>query len=929
MGHTLRFLLLLGLAGRAGAELPVAIPITDLPATNVPPGIVVPEPTRGAHTNAAPTEAAPPPVKPKPVERAINYGNQDWKVVPAPKITADSVNLRNDDQLDGKLLGWDGTTVRWEHSAARQPLRLQCAGITSLKFAAPTNTVTAAPMRWLVRLTNGNLLTGDALTLDAEKVELTTPYAGRLRLPRAMVEMVCCDAAPAEAKLRALQWLPGWDRVNFGRQEEHRNQQRWLYRDVGLPDSVAVELLVPVAQQMNLSLQFFTGAPAQIYNQPHYMVSLNGMYLTVASQGGQMGGGDNQPLQFRSARGRTVVDLAILLNRNTGRVVVLVDGEVKRTVQLPPLPDGSGRGVLISGQPPSQELPPWLLVTPIAEEGQWASAKADTDAVQFANGDVLEGALEKIGPEKFMLNGKLGCVELPLERFVAGKLATARRTEPRRREGDVAVELHGGSRLTAVVQELTDTRLMLDSELFGKVAIAREIVSQIRWGLYDAARKTLPPDYRPLNPWEPGTLELTGNRRLHGSLLGFADGAVRWQHPHAAEPMLFRQDSVVRATTAAPGLGLNLPTTSVKLTNCDRLSGELVSVDRQTLQLRPSYMPPVSVPRPMVATVRPGAPPDGVFDTPGSPTWKVAGSTPGIVVTNNIVVFGKNSGQQPFVRQAPLPARMCVQFELVDEGVNRSLMALAYGKMQRQNQPVEGWAMNLNDAMAMLYAFAPNLNLPQTQAFYRDQTGRRLLAATWLLDRDRAEAMLLLEGQVVAKWQGRGKLPTGDVLSFTIQNGLSAQLRRLTLSEWRGRPEALTNAIPPGADTMLAHDMTRVNGTLTMVRDGQVYFTGPAGTSVQGLGHVAQLGFSMAAREQPRRCDGDARVYLPDGDQLTLSSARCDSNGLLGTGGAVGQVAIPANAILRVEFRPYDPPPKLPNQYYGNNVRQIQLDGCN
>ena len=128
---------------------------------------------------------------------------------------------------------------------------------------------------------------------------------------------------------------------------------------------------------------------------------------------------------------------------------------------------------------------------------------------------------------------------------------------------------------------------------------------------------------------------------------------------------------------------------------------------------------------------------------------------------------------------------------------------------------------------------------------------------------------------------------------------------------------------------MLAHDMTRVNGTLTMVRDGQVYFTGPAGTSIQGLGHVAQLGFSKAAREQPRRRDGDVRVFLPDGDQLTLSSARCDSNGLLGTGGALGQVAIPANAILRVDFRPYDPPPKLPNQYYGNNVRQIQLDTCN
>jgi hypothetical protein len=927
MCHALRFLLLLGLAGRAGAELPIAIPITDLPATNVPPGFVVPEPTRGARTNAAPVEAPPAPVKPPPVEPAINYGNRDWKVVPAPKIAVDSANLRNDDQIDGKLLGWDGTTVRWEHSAARQPLRLQCAGITSLKFAAPTNTVTAAPMRWLVWLTNGNLLTGDALTLDAEKVELTTPYAGRLRLPRAMVEMVRCDAAPAAARFRALQWLPGWDRVNFGRQEEHMNQQRWLYRDVGLPDSVAVELLVPVAQPMNLNLQFFTGTPAQIYNQPHYVVRLNGQYLTVASQGGQMGGGDNQPLQFRSARGRTVVDLAIMLNRNTGRVVVLVDGEVKRTVQLPPLPDGSGRGVLISGQQPSQELPPWLLVTPIAEEGQWASAKADTDVVQFANGDVLEGALEKIGPEKFMLNGKLGRVELPLERFAAGKLATARRTEPRRREGDVAVELHGGSRLTAMLQELTDTRLVLDSELFGKVAIAREIVSQIRWGLYDAAKKPPPPGYRPLKPWEPGTLELTGNRRLHGSLLGFADGAVRWQHPHAAEPMLFRQDSVVRATTTAPGLGLNPSLTLVKLTNCDRLSGELVSVDRQALQLRPAYMPPVSVPRPMVASVRPGAPPEGVLDTPGSPTWNNAGKSAGITVTNHHVNWTNRGAGEFFPRQGALPARTCLQFEVVDEGPSRNVTAFIYGR-QSANGHVDAYYLNLAETQLLLTDPRAGGGNGQSVALPRPSASRSI-AVTWLIDREQRAMWVLLEGQLAAQWQNRGTIQTGNLLSFLSQSSGPTQLRRVILSEWRGPVADLTNAIPPEADTMLAHDMTRVNGTLTMVRDGQVYFTGPTGTSIQGLGRVAQLGFSKAAREQPRRRDGDVRVFLPDGDQLTLSSARCDSNGLLGTGGAVGQVAIPANAILRVEFRPYDPPPKLPNQYYGNNVRQIQLDGCN
>ena len=903
--------LVAGVAGRGAAELPIAIPITDLPATNLPPGFVVPEPTRGARTNGAPVATEP--VKPKPVvEPIINYGNRDWKVVPASGPTVDEVVLRNDDRCEGKLGAWDGTTVRWDYAGAVAPIRWQCAGIAALKLAAPPAVAAVPVPRWIVRLTNGNLLTGEALTLDGAQVELTTSYAGRLRLPRPMVESVRQDLATA--KWRALHWLPGWDRVNFGRQEDNLQEQRWLYRDVDLPDSVAVELLVPVTQQMNLNLQFYTGPPAQLYHQPCYTVSLNGTYLSVASQGGRMGGGDNQPLQFRPARGRTVVDLAILLNRNTGRVVVLVDGEVKRTAQLGPLPDGAGRGVIVSGGQPGQELPPWLLVTPLAEDGQLASAKAETDALQFANGDVLDGALETIGPEKFVVNGQLGRVELPLERLVLGSLARARRAEPRRREGDLAIELRGGGRLTAVLQELTDTRLMLDSELFGKVAIAREIVSELRWGLYDPPPQPAAPRFdQRLLPWEPGTLELTGNRRLHGSLLGFADGAVRWQHPHAAEPILFRQENVVRATLAPRRLNQNPPATVVTLTNGDRLTGALLAVDQPTLQLRPNYMPSLSLPRRGVESIRPGEPPEGVLDVPGSPTWNYAGKSAGITVTNHHVNWTNRGAGEFFPRQGALPARTCLQFEVVDEGPSRNVTAFIYGR-QSANGHVDAYYLNLAETQLFLADPRAGGGNGQSVALPRPSASRSI-AVTWLIDREQRAMWVLLEGQLAAQWQNRGTIQTGNLLSFLSQSSGPTQLRRVILSDWRGPIAALTNAVSPAADSLLLHDMTRQTGTLTSLQAGQLHFASATGTVILGLGRVAQITFNKDGREQPRRRDGDIRVYLPDGDQLTLSGARCDSNGLIGTG-AAGSVALPANAIQRVVFRPYDPPPKPANNRY-------------
>jgi hypothetical protein len=937
MKHILSLFVLCSWPWIIQAELPIPVPISELPATNLPPGIVVPQPTRGGSpTNTGPVSVEEAP-KPQPL-RQPDYGNRDWKTVPPPRPTLDRIKLRNNDSLDGKFLGWEGGVVRWEHEAAARPIRLQEAGVTSLKMATTTNAPAPAATGWIVRLTNGNLLTGDGLTMNADTVELTTSATGRLRLPRTMVEAVQRDSVKGIVKFRALQWLGDWDRVSFGRQEQYMNQQRWVYRDVELPDCVGVELQIPapMAPNRNLVLYLFCGQPSRLYADPSYMLSLNNNYLTIQTQGANMmGGGMQEPFQLRLTKGRNTTALGFLVNRLTGRAVLMVDGVVTRTVQLPPLPERAGRGILLMDNLPDEPAPSWLLLTPLAEDLHLAVPKVDRDAIQFANGDMMEGRLESLGATNLVLNSKLGRVELPAERLMAVRPATAQRTEPRRRDGDVAVTLRGGSRLTAVLREFGEKKLVLESELFGKIELARSLVEEVQWGLYEPPQQpvTIPPSKRiygrtyPDYSWEAGTIDLVGERRLRGTMDGFADGIVYWKHPQAIEPIQFRQGHVSRVTVLDSTAGSWPAAATVKLTNCDRLSGELVAVDGRTLQLRPAYMPALSVPRAMVATIRPNATPDGVLDVVGSPTWSGSGKTPQITVTNNTVLFKPGAGGQPFMREGPLPSKLCLQFDLVDQFLTRNLNITAFGRSQGANQQ-EGCIVGFGQNMVNLYAFGGNIGWPNTQGYYRDDSGRSSVTATVLIDREQRDMFVFIEGQLLAKWRGSRALPAGNQLSFSVYSGQPTQLRRVVLSEWRGRIEALTNAVPPAADSLLLHDMTRVTGSLTAVREGQAYFTGKEGTSSQGLGRINEMEFNKSNRDQPRRRDGDIRIHLPGGDQLTLSAARWDSTGLLGTSGAVGPVVIPGNAIARVEFRPYVPPAKTATPNYGGGVRQITLDAC-
>lgn len=890
------------------------------------------QPPATSNAVVAATIEPPPEVEPK---RSLRQpATAEPKRLSVLQATEDSIIFRNGEEWLGKLLRSEAGTVYWESPFFRQPAQFRTEDLTALRLAPPPETVsTSAPPRWLVRLNNGNVLTGDALTMDAAQVEFTSTAVGRLRVRREMVMAVYQDTAPVDGSFRHFEWLPNWDRIDAKR----------VYRNVELPGNVSIEIPgLNVNPPPHIYLRLFSGAPSDSIGPQARERSiriwgdLQGKPY-VLLQEKSISHNDKEPdekeIPLQPAKGRSWVDLAFRINLQAARMTMTVDGEVKKTGPALWVPyDAKTKeqtdwtfeeyapqrnGITVWSLNPGRDLRHWMVLTPMGGDLPETAPAADQDRVQFINGLGKVGALEMIGTNMFVLNGATGRLEIPMERFVGASLAVARRKELPPRKGDVAVELRDGEQVTGILAEATDSQVVIDSEWGGKIALPRAAAGELRWGPdapgspseWDGGQQIMAASLR-----QPGTVKLSNGQQVRGTLAGFTADTVFWKHSAAVEPLALRRDEVVRAMTLLPAISANPSPAAVWLTNGDRVSGEWLEMDEKTVRLKAQGMPPISVPRSLVARLRPGVEPVDVLETGGNTNWtgnKVATAGNGVTPFQEGVAYS---------RRMPLPDRLCVQFELAADEANRFMTARAFGKAGTY----VAYQLLLNGGLAALQVVGDSKNgiwsrmdgfggvrtvgdrattLSEVPHF-RVRSEQPAIEVTWLIDRARRETLLLIDGRVTLRSFLDSELPSGDTISFAAHNKGAGQLRRIVISEWRGSADLLAGEAPPGADSVILHDMTRLTGHLKEIGNGLVSLAVAGGETNLPLGRVSWIDCQQAGEMPAPVQRGDARVYLPDGDRLTLGSARCDKDGLTGTAAGIGRVTLPANAIVRVDFGP-------------------------
>jgi hypothetical protein len=110
--------------------------------------------------------------------------------------TEDSLTLLNGDRLQGRLVGVDGGGVlTWQHKAMLAPLRCRLAALDKVELS-PRKCEGVEHHRHLAQLVNGDRLSGDVVTLDANQLVLRTWYAGMLTIAHSRLAALTPVAGP-------------------------------------------------------------------------------------------------------------------------------------------------------------------------------------------------------------------------------------------------------------------------------------------------------------------------------------------------------------------------------------------------------------------------------------------------------------------------------------------------------------------------------------------------------------------------------------------------------------------------------------------------------------------------------------------------------------------------------------------------------------
>lgn len=894
-----RWLFLLGLGAilsAARAELPIDLSRLDPPGDGASGVIAVPPPVRGGTggTNGiqySGTSAT----RPDP-NRETTHG-----LVSPDRPTNDVMTLRNLDRLPGRFAGWDGPTIRWECSGARAPARIRTEGVHQIRLVPAGGASPPAAPRWVVRLAGGDLIGAEELAVDARTATLRTRAMGTLSVPRERVAGFHQNTELSAGGSRAWQNIEDWERI-FNDSLGPMGGPISVYRELRLPEAALIEFDLPQRRIDDLTLRLGLGTYRTLFAESHHEVSCVGPEVRVRQFWGANGYGPAS--SFRPAQtpsGATHVQIAV--NRAEGAMVLHLDGKIVLRALAAPGDPSAHSLVLTAGNRMDtrvREMPiRTLLVSRLSGGLQLPEPKPEEDAVRFANGDFLVGRVESLTSNSFAFVSSMGRTEAPLEWIAAATLAAKKRAAPRRRDGDVALLFADGGNVTVDLKEFGPQSLTVESDAFGRIAVERDAVRGVRFGLSAPPPQPPPVPDPNFRDFVPGTLYLRSGETLAGALVGLTGDAVRWQLPAALDPIELARAHVLLANAAiADGGPTNLPPVPparVRLTNGDTFRAELLGLDRRQVQLRTLHTGAIGIDRARVAGLRPGVPGGDAVPAGLLESWTASPESKDLTLVR-------------FAREFDLPPRFSLDFETGDDTVGWFAQVFLGLKKWDRNATSYHVCLQRNGVLILSHYIGDGKKFtssPMVGETMPSLNGRRVVHATCLVDRPKNEVHVFLDGKLAAHFVGQEdqRPPDGNGIQFLLGPYPRVGIRDVVVSKWNGKVEAQDGAAPTG-DVVRLYDRTWHVGPVEAIRDGRIVQTGREPVA---LDQVSGIEFGPATAAQVPRAAGDVRVMLVHGEQLTLSAAQLDERGLTGTSDALGPVRIAADAVRIIDFRPMDP----------------------
>jgi hypothetical protein len=408
---------------------------------------------------------------------------------------ADEVFLEGG-KLTGTVTGIDASgSLVLQTPLATEPLGIRASAIRKIVISAPADN---SPEREdIAELSNGDKLPGDIKSYLNGSFEISTWYAGAIRLPRAAVSAVHFGLRKEHSMLSGPGQLGDWQEHEGWTVEGNElvaKSAGMIRRAVNLPDSFRYRGRVSWAgqepNQPNLQIFFAESPAADNRKSDCYIITFNYAGLELKRQNSQ--GKTWNSIRVFNMRPedfpKSEFDFEIRVNRARGLPVLLeliINGESKGLFEDVSTAPATGSGIAFRSNEGAELHVSGLEITGWDAKGDIfrSEDRGDTakDSVIYDKGQRAAGELLEIRPAppdaKVIFKSPLaGRLEMPGD--VVSSLFLAKTAAPAAPQPFV-ISLRGGGSLRAALQPSQGDHITLVHPLIGTLSIPRAAITMI------------------------------------------------------------------------------------------------------------------------------------------------------------------------------------------------------------------------------------------------------------------------------------------------------------------------------------------------------------------------------------------------------------------------------------------------------------------
>ena len=454
-----------------------------------------------ADENAAGKDVTP---KPDTPDRQINVpapeDSNKGPRKPAERNAFDDVlTFNNSDTLHGRLASIDTQSEEliWQHPSAKEPIKFALDGIRSLAMENAQRRK-VPEQKASVKLTNGDQLAGNVVSMDADTLVLDTWYAGKIDVEKVMITSLRPHADGSKVVYEGPRDIDTWDLGDESMKNTWRLKNGVLHplqahpigREIeGLPDVASLEFECDWRGYPAFNFIFYTDNVSKVSGN-YYMLQVSSSSVYMRRYTSNQGSDNLWNLNHKafSNNRSTTAKFNLLVNKETKSFSLLINGEVIKQWSEGGSFAGLGEGIMFAPQNAGGmkfyniRVSEWDGTLP--RQGEEKEVDTKEDQVQFVNKDKISGSLESIADGKASFKTAFATMDVPVERIGEITFSSEEIERARRNKQDVRLTFVNGGQLTLKLDRITENMLHGSSENFGDVQIPVDAFVDMSFNIY-------------------------------------------------------------------------------------------------------------------------------------------------------------------------------------------------------------------------------------------------------------------------------------------------------------------------------------------------------------------------------------------------------------------------------------------------------------